>query len=58
MPAHCGAQIWAAASPPLMARDYVHMTLDGYNRSADRFADYLIPLISQAWTATRVVSNY
>lgn len=57
MPAHCGAQVWAAASPPLMARDYVHMTLDGYNRSADRFADYLIPLITQAWTATRVVSN-
>jgi lysophospholipase L1-like esterase len=58
MPAHCGAQIWAAASPPLMARDYVHMTLDGYNRSADSFADYLMPLIRQAWTATRVVSNY
>jgi lysophospholipase L1-like esterase len=41
-----------------MARDYVHMTLDGYNRSADRFADYLKPLISQAWTAARVVSDY
>jgi lysophospholipase L1-like esterase len=58
MPAHCGAQIWASASPPLMAGDFVHMTLDGYNRSADRFADYLIPLISQIWTATRVVSNH
>jgi lysophospholipase L1-like esterase len=57
MPAHCGAQIWAATSPPLMARDYIHMTLDGYNRSADRFADYLMPLINEAWTATRVVSN-
>jgi lysophospholipase L1-like esterase len=57
MPAHCGAQVWAAASPPLMARDYVHMTLDGYSRSADRFADYLMPLISQAWTASRVVSD-
>ena len=58
MPAHCGAQVWAAASPPLMAHDYVHMTLDGYNRSADHFADYLIPLISRAWTSTHVVSNY
>ena len=26
MPGPCGAQVWAAANPPLMARDYVHMT--------------------------------
>ena len=41
----CGAQVWAAANPPLMAHDYVHMTLEGYKQSADRFADFLIPLI-------------
>jgi len=57
MPGPCGAQIWAAANPPLMARDYVHMTLDGYKQSADRFADFLIPLIEGRQTGAHVVSN-
>ena len=56
-PGPCGAQVWAAANPPLMARDYVHMTLDGYKQSADRFADFLIPLIEGRQPATHVVSN-
>jgi len=53
----CGAQAWAAANPPLMAHDFVHMTLEGYKQSADRFADFLIPLIERRQTATHVVSN-
>ncbi len=53
----CGAQAWAAANPPLMAHDYVHMTLEGYKQSADRFADFLIPLIDGRPAATHVVSN-
>ena len=53
----CGAQVWAAENPPLMAHDYVHMTLEGYKQSADRFADFLIPLIEGRQTATHVVSN-
>jgi lysophospholipase L1-like esterase len=53
----CGAQAWAVANPPLMAHDYVHMTLEGYKQSADRFADFLIPLIEGRQTATHVVSN-
>ena len=53
----CGAQAWAAANPPLMAHDYVHMTLEGYKQSADRFADFLIPLIEGRPAATHVVSN-
>ncbi len=57
MPSPCGAQIWAAANPPLMAHDYVHMTLEGYKRSADRFADFLIPLIDGRQIRTHVVSN-
>ena len=57
MPGPCGAQIWAAASPPLMAHDYVHMTLEGYKQSADRFADFLIPLIDGRQTGAHVVSN-
>ena len=56
-PGPCGAQVWAAANPPLMARDYVHMTLEGYKQSADRFADFLIPLIEGRQPATHVVSN-
>ena len=56
-PGPCGAQVWAAANPPLMARDFVHMTLEGYKQSADRFADFLIPLIQGRQTATHVVSN-
>jgi lysophospholipase L1-like esterase len=56
-PGPCGAQVWAAANPPLMAHDYVHMTLDGYKQSADRFADFLIPWIEGRQPATHVVSN-
>jgi hypothetical protein len=40
-----------------MAHDYVHMTLDGYKQSADRFADFLIPLIEGRQPLTHVVSN-
>jgi lysophospholipase L1-like esterase len=57
MPGPCGAQVWAAASPPLMAHDFVHMTLEGYKRSADRFSDFLIPLIDGRQTGAHVVSN-
>jgi lysophospholipase L1-like esterase len=57
MPGPCGAQAWAAATPPLMAHDYVHMTLDGYRLSADRFADFLIPLIEGRPAGAHVVSN-
>ncbi len=57
MPGPCGAQVWAAANPPLMAHDYVHMTLEGYKKSADRFADFLIPLIDGRQIRTHVVSN-
>jgi hypothetical protein len=35
----------------------VHMTLEGYKRSADRFADFLIPLIDGRQNRTHVVSN-
>lgn len=57
MPPHCGALAWAAETPPLMGHDYVHMTLEGYRRSGDKFADFLIPLISGQRTDTHVVSN-
>jgi lysophospholipase L1-like esterase len=56
MPGPCGAQTWAAATPALMAHDYVHMTLDGYKLSADKFADFLIPLIDDRQSLKHVVS--
>ena len=57
MPSPCGAQVWAAANPPLMAHDYVHMTTEGYKQSAERFADFLIPLIDGRQISAHVVSN-
>lgn len=56
MPGPCGAQAWAAASPALMAHDYVHLTLEGYKQSADRFADFLIPLIKDRLSPNHAVS--
>jgi lysophospholipase L1-like esterase len=56
MPGSCGAQTWAAATPALMAHDYVHMTLDGYRLSADKFADFLIPMIDERQSLKHVVS--
>jgi lysophospholipase L1-like esterase len=57
MPRPCGAQVWAIASPPLMAHDYVHLTVEGYKRSADQFASFLIPLIDRDGIRAHVVSN-
>lgn len=54
----CGAEVWAASNPPLMAPDHVHMTMEGYKRTADQFADFLIPLVASTWTPIHVVSNY
>jgi lysophospholipase L1-like esterase len=56
MPGPCGAQTWAAATPALMAHDFVHMTVEGYRLSADKFADFLIPLIDQRQSLKHVVS--
>jgi lysophospholipase L1-like esterase len=54
----CGAEVWAASNPPLMAPDHVHMTMEGYKRTADQFADFLIPLVATTWTPIHVVSHY
>ncbi len=56
MPGPCGAQTWAAATPALMARDFIHMTAEGYKVSADKFADFLIPLIDERQSLKHVVS--
>ena len=56
MPGPCGAQAWASATPALMAHDFVHLTLEGYKQSADRFADFLIPLIKDRLSPNHAVS--
>jgi lysophospholipase L1-like esterase len=56
MPGPCGAQTWAAATPALMAHDFVHMTAEGYRYSADKFADFLLPLIDERQSLKHVVS--
>lgn len=58
MPSECAADRWANASPPLLAKDRVHFTLEGYRRSAVQFLKALEPLIEQVRKANDVVSNH
>jgi lysophospholipase L1-like esterase len=55
MPAECGSHQWALATPPLMARDHIHFTVSGYNKSAEQFLETLIPVIEKV-RAKRVSS--
>lgn len=57
MPEECGAHRWAAMSPPLMAKDLVHFTVEGYKKSAGEFLNTLIPIIRELRTRSNVVSN-
>jgi lysophospholipase L1-like esterase len=47
MPSECGAYQWSKMTPPLMSRDHIHFTPEGYRRSADQFLDTLIPIIEK-----------
>ncbi len=57
MPPDCGAQQWANATPHLMQPDHVHFTAEGYRIGADKFADFLLPIIEKLRLNDRVVSN-
>jgi lysophospholipase L1-like esterase len=57
MPAECGAHQWLTASPPLMSRDHVHFTAEGYKKSAEQFLNVLIPVIEKVRVGADVVSN-
>jgi len=57
MPEECGAHRWASASPPLMAKDHVHFTIEGYKKSASEFLNVLIPVIKELRARSNVVSN-
>ena len=47
-----------AMSPPLMAKDHVHFTVDGYKKSAGEFLNTLIPIIRELRSRSNVVSNH
>jgi lysophospholipase L1-like esterase len=57
MPAECGAHQWFTASPPLMARDHVHFSTEGYRRSAGELLKVLIPMIEKVRVGANAVSN-
>jgi lysophospholipase L1-like esterase len=57
MPEECGAHRWASMSPPLMAKDHVHFTVEGYKKSAAEFLNTLIPIIRELRSRSNVVSN-
>jgi lysophospholipase L1-like esterase len=57
MPSECGAHRWATASPPLMAKDHVHFTIEGYKKSADHFLQTLIPVIEKVRVGANAVSH-
>ena len=46
MPAKCGANKWATLSSPLMAKDRVHFTIEGYKKSAHEFLHVLKPIVA------------
>ena len=57
MPGECGAHQWFTATPPLMAKDHVHFTIDGYKKSADQFLNTLIPIIEKVRAGSNVIPN-
>ena len=57
MPSECGAHRWYTASPPLMAKDHVHFTVEGYKKSAEQFLNTLIPVIEKVRVSANVVPN-
>jgi len=47
MPAQCGAHAWRSMEKPLMAADHIHFTPEGYRVSAQRFAEFLFPIVDR-----------
>jgi lysophospholipase L1-like esterase len=57
MPKECGAHQWSQQSPPLMAKDHLHFSRDGYKQSAEQFFNVLVPSIEKIRAQVDVVSN-
>ncbi len=58
MPAECGADRWANLSPPLVAKDRVHFTMEGYRQTAAQFLKVLLPVIEQVRQSDDAVPNH
>jgi lysophospholipase L1-like esterase len=58
MPAECGADRWASMTPPLVAKDRVHFTMEGYRQTAAQFLKVLLPVIERVRQSDDVVSNH
>jgi hypothetical protein len=58
MPSECGAHSWFTDSPQLMARDHVHLTPEGYRRSAVEFLSTLIPVIEKVPLGDDAISHH
>lgn len=58
MPAQCGADRWANTLPPLVAKDRVHFTMEGYRQTAAQFLKVLLPVIERVRQSNDVVSNH
>jgi lysophospholipase L1-like esterase len=58
MPAKCGADAWYRASPPLVTRDHVHFTAEGYRASARSFIEFLDPIIAQFQSNSYAFSDH
>lgn len=58
MPSKCGPKQWTAATPKLMAGDYVHLTKAGYELSARSFVNFLEPVIAQLTETKYALSNH
>lgn len=57
MPGGCGASRWAAADPPLMAKDHVHFTTAGYRIGGQSFAAFIEPDVRAALRGDDAVSH-
>lgn len=57
MPATCGAHDWTKSTPKLMNGDHVHLTSEGYRRSAETFTEFLIPVLEAGGLVARALSG-
>jgi lysophospholipase L1-like esterase len=57
MPKVCGAHQWFGMTPPLMSRDHIHMTTEGYRRSAEQFLLTMAPIIGDLKSGSGAVSS-
>ncbi|NBS03019.1 MAG: hypothetical protein EBS72_12995, partial [Rhizobiales bacterium] len=47
MPQSCAGHQWTLDQPRLMADDHIHLTGEGYRRSAEAFVTFVMPVIDR-----------